>query len=120
LSYDEDMMFYWQSAKTTEHAKHIAARPSVAICVFSEDDTRGDFGFYVEATAHEITDDAELKHALDVRFTQKGKPLPDAKSLTGDAPMRIYAALLKRAWVNDDSHTKTEVNLETLRRYLTA
>lgn len=116
LTLDSELRFIWKSAIGTEHSKHLSAKPDVSICVFSEDNERGDFGFYARGRAHEITDAQELAHAIDVRFTQKGKPAPTTEELTGDSPARLYIAELDEAWVNDDRHVKTHVDLSVLRK----
>ena len=115
LSYTKDMDIVWASRKDTLHSRYVKENPQVSICIFSETESRGDFGFYSVGIAHEVTQEDELTGLLTVRFTDKGKAAPPVQDFLGDSPMRIYAAKLSQAWVNDDRHTKTEVNLATLR-----
>ncbi len=116
LAYDEKFNFIWKSSKETEHSKHIAANPNVAICVFSETEEVGDFGFYTKALAHEVVDGEELVRLIDLRFTQAGKPTPELSEVSGDSLMRLYYAEIDEAWVNDNRHLKIAVNLDELRR----
>lgn len=92
LAYDEKFNVIWKSSKETEHSKHIAKNPNVSICVFSETEGVGDFGFYAKAVAYEVTNEAELNKFIDIRFTKAGKPAPNILELSGDSPMRLYYA----------------------------
>jgi len=58
--------------------------------------------------------DTELAQLIDIRFAKKGKVNPPINTFLGDAPDRIYCAELSEAWVNDDSHRKTSVDLAFL------
>lgn len=115
LSYDERFNIVWKSAKAAEHSRHIEKRPDVAICIFSEDESVGDFGLYLKALAHEVTDPEELDRLIGVRFSSKGKPAPDPSELSGDSPVRLYCAEATEAWVNDNRHLKMLVDLDVLR-----
>lgn len=115
MCYDDKFDIIWHSEKGTEHSKHIGERPEVAICVFSDFEDIGDFGLYIQATAYEITDETELREKLKLRFEQKGKPVPSPTDYLGDSTSRLYCATITRAWVNDQSHSKQEVDLEILR-----
>lgn len=115
LAYDEKFNIVWKSSKQTDHSKHISTNPQVAICVFSEIEGVGDFGFYAKATAYEVTDEEELKRLVEIRFTRAGKQTPNITELSGNSPMRLYYAEIQEAWVNDNRHLKTPVNLEVLR-----
>lgn len=115
LSYDENFNIIWKSVNFTQHSKYIQTNPNVGICVFSRTTEVGDFGLYAKAVAHEVADEAELRHVIDVRFTQKGEPTPDVSKFTGDSPVRLYVAEIKEAWVNDDSHKKYQIDLNILR-----
>lgn len=115
LTYDKDLRIIWLSRRDALHSQHLTKRPAVSICIFSENDVRGDFGFCATATAHEVNDEAELKDLINVRFTQKGKPAPALDELRGDAPLRLYVADLHQAWITDDRHLKSPVDLDVLR-----
>lgn len=116
LAYDEQFNIIWKSEKDTVHSQHVRANPSVAICIFSEDAQRGDFGLYAKAQAQEISDEAELKRLLQIRFGRKGKPVPPTSDFTGQTSSRIYYAQIEKMFFNDSRHLKTKVDLEILRQ----
>lgn len=115
---DKNLDFIWLSKRGTEHSKHIRARKTVSVGVFSKTEDIGDFGLYCKATAREITEAEEIKESLQLYFELKGKPVPNVTAFTGDTDMRVYKAEIQQAWVNDDSHIKREVNLQALRSYI--
>lgn len=118
LAYDEQFNIIWKSEKDTVHSQHVRANPSAAICIFSEDTERGDFGLYAKAQAQEISDEQELKRLLQIRFGRKGKPVPPIGSFIDDATSRIYYAQIKEMYFNDNRHLKTKVDLEVLRQVI--
>lgn len=113
-AYDTDINFIWKSAKSAEHSRNLYKRPDVAICMFSKTPEVGDFGFYCKATAHEVNDEAELSRLLAIRSA--GKEIPPTSDLLGESPLRLYYAKVTEAWVTDDRHKKTPVDLEVLRK----
>ncbi len=114
LTFDSEVSFIWRSLMASEHSKNVNARPDVSICVFSETPEVGDFGLYCKAVAHEVNDEAELKRLLAVRYS--GREAPPTSEFLGDSPGRIYYAKVSEAWVNDDRHKKTKLDLEVLRK----
>ncbi len=117
LCYDDQFDIIWHSEKGTEHSKHLAKRPEVAICIFSDFKDIGDFGLYAKARAYEVTDREELVEKLKLRFEKKGKPVPSPTDYSGDSPHRLYCAKITAAWINDQSHAKQVVDLELLRTH---
>lgn len=115
LTLDKHLNFIWQSMRDAEHSKHVRRQPSVAICVFSETAERGDFGFYGRATARELTDPDELAAAIEARYNAKGLAAPPRTDFNLAAPARLYRAELQEAWITDDQHLKTAVDLTILR-----
>ena len=115
LAYDEKFNIIWKSSKETEHSRHITKNPYVSVCVFSETEDVGDFGFYAKAIAHEVTNDDELNKLIVARFTKANKPAPNISELSGDSPMRLYYAEIQEAWANDDRHLKVPINIGVLR-----
>jgi general stress protein 26 len=115
LTVDAGLDILWVSLADTEHSKHVRQRPDVAICIASETLERGDFIFYGYAAAHEVTDRAELERLLNLRFERWGKPVPPVSDFLEPRPERLYRAVISEAWINDDSHIKTKVDLDVLR-----
>ncbi len=118
LSHDSQMNIIWKSDRKSEHSKNISRNPEVSICIFSHEKEIGDFGFYIKAIAHEITDEEELISALKARYAKKGIPSPPHTDFLGNSSSRIYSAQIREAWVTDDRHLKISVNLDDLKNYL--
>jgi hypothetical protein len=116
LSYDTDLNIYWKSAKGSEHSKNITENEDVGICIFSHNDEVGDFGFYLKAKVHEVVDGDELAHAIKVKYEQKGLEVPPASDFLEPSSRAMYCAVVSEAWINDDRHTKTPVDLSILRK----
>lgn len=120
LIFDNRLNFIWKSKLDTLHSNHLINNPEVAICVFSESEDVGDFGFYAKAISHAVTDEEELKQCLQVRYAAQGKETPPINTFLASADQRIYMAEISEAWVNDDRHIKLPVNLQLLRQILKA
>jgi general stress protein 26 len=116
LSYDNDLNIYWKSAKNSEHSKNVKENEDVGICIFSHSEEVGDFGFYLKAKAREVVDSAELSHAIDVKYQQKGLEVPKPSDFLDPSTRAMYCAVVSEAWINDDRHTKTPVDLSVLRK----
>jgi len=99
--FDEDHNIYWWSPTEAQHSKNIADNPDVYITVFDSTAPEGDgFGLYMRAEANEV-DDSDLDLAIDLynRSTKLFKL--NRNNCTGNAPTRIYKAIVKQRWVND-------------------
>ena len=120
LTYDELGNIIWKSEKSTQHSNHILTNPEVAICIFSENEARGDFGLYCRAKAHEVTEISELNRLIKIRFALKGKPIPKVSDFLGESNSRIYYAEIYKMYFNDDKHIKTKVDLSKLRSAIRA
>lgn len=80
-------VFEWDSKTDTEHSKAIAARPQIAISIFTpEGEAAMQFGFYAHATAEQI-----------------GEP--------NDYGIVRYRATVNKCFINDASFKKREVML---------
>jgi uncharacterized protein YhbP (UPF0306 family) len=119
LTIDEQCNVIRQSKKDTEHSQHIRHNPIVAISIFSETEEVGDFGFYAKAVAREVTDESEVAKLLHLRFARQNRPVPHVSDYIGQADYRLYHAQLQEAWVNEERHRKTPVDLPLLKRALT-
>ncbi len=114
LSYEDDLNIFWKSLTATEHSKHIAVNPNVAICIFSENAEVGDYGLYLSCKAREAVTDEEISYVIKHRY--EGKKTPPIDDFKGASPARLYIAEAVEVWVNDDRHTKTKVDLTVLRK----
>lgn len=91
---------YWFSARDAQHSRNIAANPRVFIVVFDSTIGEGDgVGVYIEATATECTDPADVAAAL---AAQSGAWILDEAQVSGDAPNRFYRATPVQTWINDE------------------
>jgi len=106
----------WVSAADTEHSKNITAHPEVSICIFSQIETIGDFGLYIRGTAQEVTDPSAIQSILAFRSQKRQKPTPDVAEFQAPALMRVYRTTIQQAWVTDQRHQKTVVDLNILRQ----
>lgn len=118
LTMDNNLNFIWRSDKNAEHSQNIAKNSAVSICVFSQLPDIGDFGFYSQATAREISDHNKLVNAIDVKYQQKGLPVPPISDFVGESNLRLYSAQVTSAWVNDDQHIKTKIDLDVIKNTL--
>ena len=115
FGHDNQFNIFWRSVRDTEHSRHLRARPDIAICIFSDTDERGEFGLYLKAKAHEVTDPAEAQRLLEHLAARKNRSPEDPAKYQNPSPLRLYYATVTAAWINDDSHVKTPVDLEVLR-----
>lgn len=115
LAFDDELNVIWLSKKNTEHSRHLREHSIVSIGIFSKTKDSGDFGLYCKATAQEVNDEEELKKLLPFYFAPRGKSVPGVTSFLGNGDTRAYKATITEAWVNDDSHVKTAVDLNELR-----
>ena len=61
-------------------------------------------GVYVRATASEVFDEKEIEKALAIMWGRVGKDPKAHKSseFLGNSPLRVYKAVPKKFWINDD------------------
>jgi nitroimidazol reductase NimA-like FMN-containing flavoprotein (pyridoxamine 5'-phosphate oxidase superfamily) len=90
---------YWVSDGSARHSQNIRRNPTVAIVIYETDRTDA---VYITARAAELTDEAEVRHAMHVL---QGKPQPDrwvvhdVPDVVGASPWRIYMATPERVEV---------------------
>ncbi|MFO0970960.1 MAG: pyridoxamine 5'-phosphate oxidase family protein [Candidatus Saccharimonadales bacterium] len=118
-AYDEQYNLYWGSDKDAQHSQNIAANNKVFITVYDSTIPAGKGeGVYIQALAEEVTDAEEIKrvHAL----LQNRRPVPYWKleQMTGEGAVRIYKAIPRKVWMNDEGEKggdyvdkRTEVKL---------
>ena len=109
LTIDDELNIIWQSKRNTEHSRHIRTNPHVSICIFSQTEDVGDFGFYTKGIAQEVTDEKMLDRCLHFRYEKKGKAMPQASEFVGDSEYKIYMARITEAWVTDNRFVKNVV-----------
>lgn len=92
---------YWWSPIDSQHSKNIAHSSNIYITIFDSTAPEGDgFGLYIRAEAEILTDD-ELDSAIDL-YNQSTKIFKlDQENCTGNAPTRMYKAIVTQRWVSD-------------------
>lgn len=105
-AFDEHLNFYWSSDKSGRHSHNIRTNGKVFLVVYDSTvpESTGE-GVYIQATATELQDAAEIM--IGRRVTQARKNQLDeltddehAKFL-GDNVRRVYKAVPKKIWMND-------------------
>jgi general stress protein 26 len=114
FAHDRYSEFIWISRPDTRHSQNIAARPGISIVIF---DSRTPIdtgrGIYIEATAEQVTDDADVERLAAIfseqSVAQGGSELT-AEEIREPAHLRPYRASVDRAFVGVDDR-RTEVRL---------
>lgn len=102
FAYDQDLNMYWSSHPDSVHSKNISENGKVFIAVYNSKAGEGEgVGLYIQAKASVLTEDAEIKQALDLLGERRGKPFLHVEKFMGDGPQRIYKAEPLKLWTND-------------------
>jgi nitroimidazol reductase NimA-like FMN-containing flavoprotein (pyridoxamine 5'-phosphate oxidase superfamily) len=95
--YDDNYNLYWVSYKNALHSTNIQNRPEVAIVVFGQMPEGNYDGVYIDATATELTDEADIQHGIDLFKARRPQPVRfEAKTkqdVSGEAAWRMYKAV---------------------------
>lgn len=121
VSYDTNYNFYWGSWKQAQHSQNIKENHNVSLVLF---DSHAPFGkgrgVYIEATVYELSDPGEIRACFVHRYGRTNRPQRQIEEFLGDNPRRIYKAVPKRIWINQDNQvngyfydSKVEVPLLT-------
>jgi nitroimidazol reductase NimA-like FMN-containing flavoprotein (pyridoxamine 5'-phosphate oxidase superfamily) len=103
-AYDEDHALYWVSSQGAQHSANIRVRPGIDLVIFSLDG--GVDALYIEAEAHELSDEAELAAGTKVMQSrgQAGKFMINSPAdVSGDAAWRIYKAVPRRRYLREEA-----------------
>lgn len=96
-AFDEELNIYWVSDKNALHSKNLRENPQGAIVIFNSQAPEGEGdGVYIEAKLIELTDDAEVKYAIDLRnkrVTQDEFKVKNIQEVTGKGEWRVYKAI---------------------------
>ena len=101
--------FYWISRRDAQHSINIRHNGRAFIVVFdsSRDDASG-AGVYIEATVAELTDEGDVRSALERIYRRRNKPVPSASHFSSLSVHAVYDAQAIRAWSNV-LHTSDEI-----------
>lgn len=128
-AFDKDLNFYWSSDKDSQHSKNIRENKNVFLAIYDSTVPEGTGeGVYIKAEAYELGEKDEVIVARRITQTRKGQESElnekEHEKFTGDAVRRIYKAVPKRIWINEDERdenakfirdTRVEVSLDKLK-----
>jgi len=112
FGYDEKFNIYWISDKNAKHSKLIHSNPKIAIVIFNSKapEGKGD-AIYIEAEAHELTNEKEIKKGVKIRDSRakiEEFRVKKIEEVMNDGAWRIYKAiprkiskLTKGEYIND-------------------
>jgi len=93
---DSDYNLFWVSNKDARHSKLLRKNPCAAIVMFDSTAPEGEgCGVYFETQITELSDDADITHAMKIlgeRVTKDEFKVKDKSEVTGDGAWRIYRA----------------------------
>lgn len=101
-AYDAHSNIYWSSHPGSSHSQNIAASGKVFIVIYNSTAKEGEgVGLYIEATAHALTDEVEVRQGLELLGERRGEPFLHPEKFMEDGPQRIYKAVPLTCWIND-------------------
>ncbi len=110
MAFDEELNGYWASHPHALHSQNIMREGNVFIVIF--DSREGHGGLFMEGTAHLLTDDGDIRDALELLQDTKEDlygSMGDLSMYTGDSPQRIYRFIPSGAWVNQSDRNKDDI-----------
>jgi hypothetical protein len=100
-AFDDVLQGFWSSHPESHHSINVADSGRVFITLY--DSRQGSGGLYIEASAHQITDEHEFNHALD-RFNRARrdfqKSAVSSSNFQAPSPQRLYQAVPLKIWIN--------------------
>lgn len=102
--YDDDTIYWWSPIES-QHSKNIEHNPNVYITIFDSTVPEGDgLGVYISAVASEVESDL-LGQVIDLYNTSTKIFKLNPENTSGNAPTRLYKAVIKSSWINSSSET---------------
>ncbi len=97
FAYDTDYNFFWVSDKNALHSSLIRNNPRVAMTIFnSSTETEENEAIYLEAEAHELERESDIKYAINVLSTRPKREdlrVKEVEQVVGKNAWRIYQAI---------------------------
>lgn len=99
--FDDALYFYWASARASRHSNNIHENPRIFL-VFYDSHAKWSAGqaVFVQATASEVDDPAEIAAACQLRKARVAAARHTADEFSGGRPRRIYRAVPQKMWIN--------------------
>ncbi len=99
--FDNDLDIYWWSPIGSQHSKNIERNSQIYITVFNSAAPEGEGkGLYFRATAS-VIEDNKLSKAITLYNKSTSIFKLSTGNCTGDAPTRLYKAIIQESWIND-------------------
>jgi len=102
-AFDEHYHFFLVSWKGNQHSTNIVGNPNVFIVIYDSTVPEGTGkAVYIKAKAYELSDEAEIEHALAILYTRSGKDphKTHSEEFLGSFPRRAYKAVPEKFWMN--------------------
>lgn len=100
FAYDQNYDLYWVSNRDSLHSRLIRENPQVAIVIFDSKAPEGEGdGVYFEAKIEELSDQDQIKYAMDIlnkRATKDEFRIKKIGEVTGEGAWMVYKAVPMR------------------------
>ena len=102
-AFDNRINIYWSSHPKSVHSSNIDKNGQAFIVIYNSKAGEGDWrGLYLETRASQLSDENEIKYALNLLGERRGKPFKFIdKFIDNSGSQRIYKAKVKKIWLND-------------------
>lgn len=131
-AFDKDLNFYWSSDKDAQHSRNIRENKHVFLVIYDSTVVEGTGeGVYIRAEAYELGQQEEIQVARRITQTRKGQEQElieqEYEKFVGDSVRRVYKALPKKVWMNEDEKdengkyirdTRVELDLDILKKFI--
>ena len=97
-TFDKDYNFYWGSPVDSVHSENIPNNPKIFITIYPYDENG--IGVYIEGSAVELLDKAEILKALNILDRKGGSEVRNVGDYLNESPLRIYKAVPERVSVS--------------------
>lgn len=102
-AYDNDYNFYWGTSRNSQKSKNIKTNKNVFLVIYDSTAPPGKGeGVYIKAIATELEDPKEIEYAHKLLRDRHIVPYWKLEEVQGDAPIRLYKAIMEKVWVNGE------------------
>ncbi|MBW4061768.1 pyridoxamine 5'-phosphate oxidase family protein [Candidatus Saccharibacteria bacterium] len=109
----------WRSSRSARHSLDLATNAKAMMVLFSATNEQGEIALYLEGAVSEVVDAAAIQTIVEVRYANTSLK-PTLADFSGENEYRFYRFIPTAAWLNDDAHEKTSVDMKLLLAALTA
>jgi hypothetical protein len=108
----------WRSRQDARHSRNLRRQSQASVVIYSSTDEKGEVALFLEGTAGVVEGAAEVARIIHHRFASGPEP-PSSGDYLGESDYRMYAFIPAAAWLTDDTHTKTTIDLSLMCTKLT-